>query len=110
MEYITYNDFAKLEIKIGTIETVDIVPETDRLLRLMVDFGEEDTRQIVSGIRTHFENIEDLVGLQCVFVTNLEPREIKGLISHGMILAVSTDEAFSLLVPQVPIAVGARIK
>lgn len=109
MEQITYDDFAKLEIKIGTIKTVEIVPEADRLLRLMVDFGEEDLRQIVSGIRTHFTDINSLVGLQCPFVTNLAPREIKGLISNGMILAVGAGEVFSLLVTQVPITAGAKI-
>ncbi len=110
MEYITYEDFAKLEIKIGTIKSVEVVPDADRLLKLMVDVGEEEPRQIVSGIRTHFADIESLVGLQCPFVINLEPREIKGLMSHGMILATSTDDIFSLLVPQLPITAGARVK
>jgi methionyl-tRNA synthetase len=110
MEYITYDDFAKIEIKIGTIKSVEIVTDADRLLKLMVDFGEEDLRQIVSGIRTHFTDIESLVGLQCPFVTNLAPRELKGLVSNGMILATSTDETFSLLVTQVPIAPGAKVK
>lgn len=110
MERISYDDFAKVEIKIGTIKSVEVVPEADRLLKLMVDFGEEELRQIVSGIRTHFTDIESLVGLQCPFITNLEPRKIKGLISDGMILAVSTEDSFSLLVPQVPITPGAKAK
>ncbi|KXK00607.1 MAG: Methionine--tRNA ligase [Parcubacteria bacterium OLB19] len=110
MERISYDDFAKVEIKIGTIKSVEVVPEADRLLKLMVDFGEEELRQIVSGIRTHFTDIESLVGLQCPFITNLEPRKIKGLISDGMILAVSTEDSFSLLVPQVPITSGAKAK
>mgnify|MGYP003426017756 FL=1 len=110
MEKITYDDFAKVEIKIGTIKSVEVVPEADRLLKLMVDFGEEELRQIVSGIRTHFTDLDSLVGLQCPFVTNLAPREIKGLVSDVMILAVSTDEAFSLLVPQVSIPAGAKAK
>ena len=110
MEKINYDDFAKVEIKIGTIKSVEVVPEADRLLKLMVDFGEEELRQIVSGIRTHFTDLDSLVGLQCPFVTNLAPREIKGLVSDGMILAVSTDEAFSLLIPQVSIPAGAKAK
>ena len=83
MEKITYDDFAKVEIKIGTIKSVEVVPEADRLLKLMVDFGEEELRQIVSGIRTHFTDLDSLVGLQCLFVTNLAPREIKGLVNQG---------------------------
>lgn len=110
MEKITYDDFAKVEIKVGTIKSVEVVPEADRLLKLMVDFGEEELRQIVSGIRTHFSEPEVLIGTQCPFVTNLAPREIKGLVSNGMILAVSTEDTFSLLVPQVAIPAGAKAK
>lgn len=110
MEYINYDDFAKIEIKIGTIKSVEVVPEADKLLKLMVDFGEAEPRQIISGIRTHFADIESLVGLQCPFVTNLEPRTIRGFESHGMIMACSTDDGFSLLVPQIAITAGAKIK
>jgi len=110
MENINYDDFSKLEIKIGTIRSVEVVPDADRLLKLMVDFGEEELRQIVSGIRTHFPDVESLVGVQCPFVLNLEPRKIRGLVSHGMILAASADDRFSLLVPQQAIVSGAVVK
>ncbi|MCB9810664.1 MAG: hypothetical protein H6779_02440 [Candidatus Nomurabacteria bacterium] len=110
MEQIEFEDFAKLEIKIGTIKSVEIVPEADRLLKLMVDFGETEPRQIISGIRSYFEEPEQLVGVQCPFVTNLKPREIKGLMSHGMILATGTAETFTLLVPQAPVEAGAEVR
>lgn len=87
MEQISYADFAKLEIKIGTILSVEIVPEADKLLRLMVDVAEENPRQIVSGIREFFADPQSLVGRQCPFLTNLAPRTIRGLESQGMILA-----------------------
>ena len=61
---ITYDDFAKLEIKIGTILEAEIVPDADRLLKLTVDVGEETPRQIVSGIREFFPEAEVLVGKQ----------------------------------------------
>jgi methionyl-tRNA synthetase len=96
---INYDDFAKLEIKIGTILTAEIVPDADRLLKLDVDVGEESHRQIVSGIREFFPNPEELVGKQCPFLVNLETRTIKGLESQGMILAVGRGEVFSLLHP-----------
>ena len=111
METITYEQFAALEIKIGTILEVAVVPESDKLLKLTVDVGEETPRQIVSGIRTFFEDPQVLVGRQCPFLTNLAPRTIRGFESQGMILAVSTaDGAFSLLscVDQIP--PGSRIK
>ncbi len=99
MEEISYPDFAKLEIKIGTILSVEIVPEADKLLRLMVDVAEENPRQIVSGIREFFADPQELVGRQCPFLTNLAPRTIRGLESQGMILACGNEATFSLLHP-----------
>lgn len=107
---ISYDDFAKLEIKIGTIMEVEVVPDADRLLRLTVDVGEENPRQIVSGIREYFDDINSLVGLQCPFLTNLEPRIIRGLESQGMILAASNDASFSLLNPSQKLIPGTLIK
>lgn len=107
---ISYDDFAKLEIKIGTITAVEVVPAADRLLKLTVDVGEETPRQIVSGIREYFSDIETLVGKQCPFLTNLEPRTIRGLESQGMILATGTDEVFALLHPSETLPPGALIR
>ena len=107
---ISYDDFAKLEIKIGTIKSVEVVPEADKLLKLMVDVGEGADRQIISGIREFFPEPETLVGLQCPFLTNLETRVIRGYESQGMILATSTDEVFSLLVPHAPIPSGSLVR
>lgn len=110
MEKISYDDFAKLEIRIGTIRSVEIVPDADKLLRLEVDFGEAELRQIVSGIRTYFEDIQVLVGKQCPFITNLAPRTIRGLESDGMILAASTEELFALLHPSQALPAGTKLK
>lgn len=110
MSTISYDDFAKLEIKIGTITAVEIVPDADRLLKLTVDVGEETPRQIVSGIREYFEDIQSLVGRQSPFLTNLEPRTIRGLESQGMILAVGQDDVFSLIQPTLTVPAGSLIK
>ena len=113
---ISYEDFAKLEIKIGTILSVEVVEDADKLLRLSVDVGEKDDegnakpRQIISGIRTYFEDPQILVGKQCPFLTNLEPRVIRGFESQGMILAASAEESFALLHPHAPMIAGAKIK
>jgi methionine--tRNA ligase beta chain len=107
---INYDDFAKLEIKIGTILSVDVVENADKLLKLMVDIGEENPRQIISGIRTFFPDPQVLVGKQCPFLTNLEPRVIKGFESQGMILAASEGEAFALLYPHKELNSGAKVK
>jgi methionyl-tRNA synthetase len=110
MEQITFADFAKLEIKIGTIKAVEVVPEADKLLKLTVDVGEENLRQIISGIRTYFVDPQELVGKQCPFITNLETRVIKGLESQGMIMAASSGEAFALLCPHVEMASGSVVR
>lgn len=107
---ISYDDFSKLEIKIGVIKSVEVVENADKLLKLMVDVGEEAERQIVSGIRGYFSDPEVLVGKQCPFLTNLEPRVIRGLESQGMILAVSHEDTFGLLEPSQNMPAGTKIK
>lgn len=107
--YINYDDFAKLDIRIGTIKDVEIVENADKLLKLTVDLGEESPRQILSGIREYFEDPQYLVGKQCPFVANLEPRVIRGLESQGMIMAASKDDLFALLNPHVELPAGTKI-
>lgn len=110
MEKIAFSDFAKLEIKIGTILSVEIVEDADKLLKLSVDVGEDEPRQILSGIRTFFEDPQVLVGKQCPFITNLEPRTIRGFESNGMIMAASNEESFALLHPHVEMKSGSMVK
>ena len=106
----TYDDFKKLDIRIGEILSAEKVPETNRLLKLSVDFKEGEPRTIVSGIAEYYENEQKLVNKKCAFVTNLEPREIKGIESNGMILAIITeDNNFSLLEPSDIIEPGSKI-
>ena len=102
---ITIDDFAKLEIKIGTILSVERVPETDRLLKCSVDVGEEEPRTIVSGI-AHLREPEELVGKQVPYITNLAPRVIKGIESNGMLLALGDGEHFALLHPDTHVPPG----
>jgi methionyl-tRNA synthetase len=87
-----------VQVKVGTVLSAERVPETDKLLRLMVDLGEENPRQIVSGIAAYTEP-EDLVGRQLCFVANLAPRKIKGLESNGMLFAVGEGETFAFVTP-----------
>lgn len=97
---ISIEEFSKIEVSIGTIESAERVPETDKLFRLMVNFGEESgSRQIVSGIAAYVAEPESLVGRQLAFVTNLAPRTIRGLESNGMLFAVGSDDTFAFLTP-----------
>ena len=107
---ITYDDFAKLDIALGTIVAVEIVEGADKLLKLTVEVGEEKPRQIISGIRMYFEDIQVLVGKQCPFLLNLQPRIIRGFESQGMILAGSDEETLALLFPNNTLKPGSRIK
>lgn len=107
---ISFEDFAKLDMRIGTILAVAPVPDTDKLLHLSVDCGEAQPRSIVSGIKQFFTDHTDLVGMQAVFLVNLEPRTIKGIESQGMILAVTNTDEFSLLTPAQKIAPGSRVQ
>ncbi len=93
---ITIDDFKKVEMKIGTIRTVEYIEGADKLLRLEVDFGGPELVQILSGIREYYSP-ETLVGKQCPFIVNLEPRTLRGLTSNGMILAVGLAEGGAVL-------------
>ncbi len=106
--YITYDDFAKLEIRLGTIVEASVVENADKLFRFKVDFGDYE-RQILSGIREFFSGPEELVGKQCPFVVNLQPRVIRGFESQGMILAASNGDLFGLLTPHQPLPPGSVV-
>ncbi len=126
--HISYEEFAQVEIKVGKILSAEKIPDTDKLLKLVVEFGlkpssqemgddgsskanQPDVRQIVSGILTYFPDPAVLVGKKCMFVTNLEPRKIRGHESNGMLFAVSTPEGtFSLLEPIDAIPPGTKAK
>lgn len=106
---ITYEDFAKLEIKIGKIIACEKVENTDKLLKLTVDINEEQPRTIVSGIAEWYQP-EDLIGKFCPFLVNLEPRKLRGIDSQGMILAADTDGSAVLLHPDKEIQPGTNVR
>jgi len=103
----SFEDFQKLQIRIGLIVEAEKVEGTDKLLKLKVDFGDEK-RQIVSGI-AEFYSPEQLIGKQFSFVVNLEPRVIRGVESQGMILAVSANNKIILLKPHKKVPTGSVV-
>ncbi|HYM94237.1 MAG TPA: methionine--tRNA ligase, partial [Chitinophagaceae bacterium] len=105
---IQYDDFAKLELKAGTVISCEKVEKTDKLLKLEVDLGSEK-RTIVSGIAQHYKP-EDIIGKQVIVVVNLAPRKMKGIESQGMILtAEDKDGKLHLLKPQNTVAPGSPV-
>ncbi len=99
-ERLSIDDFAKIEVKVGTVRSAEAVIDSNKLLRLVVDFGEEaGPRQIVSGIAKYVEDPASLVDRQLAFVTNLAPRALAGLESNGMLFAVGDGASFAFLTP-----------
>lgn len=107
MDTITLADFKKVEIRIGKILAAEKVPNTDKLLRLQVDFGQFQ-RQIVSGIAESFTS-EELVGKSLPFIVNLQPRKFKGEESQGMLMAIDAGEKTVLLEPASKVPEGTEV-
>ncbi len=109
--YLTYDEFKKLDARVGHIKKVEPVEGADKLLRFEIDFAEGENRQIVSGIREYFPEYETLVGKKALYVLNLEPREIKGVTSYGMLMAVNgVDDKPVFLVPDDEVNPGSRVR
>ena len=87
---ITIEDFAKVEMRVGEVKSAERVAGADKLLKLLVDIGEE-VRQLVAGIAEVYKP-EDLLGRKVVVVTNLQPRKLRGVESNGMVLAATVGE------------------
>lgn len=107
-EPVSYDEFAKMDIRIAQVLHAERVPKTDKLLHLKVDIGNEQ-RELVAGIAEHYAP-EDVIGKQVVMLVNLEPRVIRGIKSQGMILAVHSDQKLRLIVPQDHCQPGSSVK
>lgn len=90
-QVITIDDFVKVELRAATVLEAEKVPKADKLLRLVVDLGEPQPRQILAGIAQHYSP-EEVVGRKIIVVANLAPRKLRGLESNGMLLAASVGE------------------
>lgn len=156
MNYVSYEDFKKMDMRFGMIRYVEPVEGTDKLLRFEIDFGQQaihcsgecdearecekgakehgvcehacacelppppfnkeeyigrDVRQVVSGIREYFPEFKELEGKYGLYILNLEPREIRGVMSHGMLMAVDgIDGNPVFLGPQGDIEPGTKIR
>ena len=109
MENITFDEFKKLDLRVGEIKTAEEIPGADKLYKLGVDLGGE-TRELVAGIKLFYEK-DRLIGKKIVVLTNLEPRVIRGITSHGMLLAASTEDKSSVVILTVEkeIASGSKV-
>ena len=110
-QFITIDDFLKVELRVGEIKVAERIPKSDKLLRFEIDLGEEKPRQILAGLAEYYEP-EKLIGRKVVVVANLKPRKMRGLESQGMVCAASLNEedtpALAAFLEDVKI--GARLK
>lgn len=106
---ITYEDFAKLQLRTGKIVEAIRHPKADRLLVLKVDIGEAQPRQIVAGIAAVYAP-EALIGQQIVVVANLKPAKLRGVMSEGMLLAAGGPEVAALVRPIQELPPGTVVK
>lgn len=106
---IKYDDFDKLDIRVGTIKKVNIIPESDMLVQLIVDFGDHE-RSILAGMKKERDNPQEIEGLQALFVVNLEPRRMMGYESEGMLFDIGySDKIIPVLAqPEKPVPNGVR--
>lgn len=94
MENIYFNDFLKIDLRVAEITACEDIEGADNLYRLTIDIGEE--RSIVAGIKKYYTK-DELVGKKIAVVANLEPRRLRGTMSHGMLLAASSEDKTSIV-------------
>lgn len=106
---ITFNEWQKLDLRVGEIIEISDVPGADKLYKMKIDLGTE-TRTLVAGLKQHYQK-EELEGKRIIVFCNLEPRKLKGIESQGMLLAAVNDDTskVKLLTPDGDIDLGAKI-
>src|SRR5262245_47843922 len=106
---ITSDDLSKIDIRVGTIERVEDVTKSDKLVQLIVNFGDHQ-RSILAGIKKERNNPKELEGKQALFVVNLAPRKMAGLVSEGMLfdLGYADQIQHALAIPETPVPNGTR--
>jgi len=107
---INYDDFAKLELRVATVLECRPHANADKLLVLQIDLGNGERRQICAGLRNQYEP-EQLIGKQIVVVANLAPRQMRGEVSQGMLLAATDPETQKVIVvaPSEPVQAGSKV-
>ncbi len=106
---ISMDDFDRLDIRVGTVERVEDIPGSDKLVGLTVDFGDHK-RLVLAGMKQEREDPREVEGRQALFIVNLEPRKIMGEVSEGMVLDIGYPDGLTpvLAVPEEPVPNGAR--
>ena len=108
--YIEFEDFMKVEMKTGKITSVENHPNADKLYVVTIEDGPESTRTVCAGLKSHY-SVDELVGKSVVFVANLKPRKLRGIMSEGMMLAAEDSEGkVTLLTTDSDIGAGSGVR
>ncbi|MDN5358371.1 MAG: methionyl-tRNA synthetase [Candidatus Diapherotrites archaeon] len=105
---VSYDEFAKLDIRVALVKKVEDIPGSKKLYKLIVDLGDEE-RTLVAGLKGIYSP-EELEGRKIVVLANLEPKKLMGVTSQGMLLAADDGENVALLLPDRDVKVGARVR
>jgi len=107
---ISFKEFTKLDVRVGTINLVEDIVKSENLVRLTIDLGDHK-RKIIVGMKKERENPKEIEGTQALFVVNIEPREIMGEFSEGMLFDIGFADALSpvLAIPEKPVPNGTRV-
>ncbi len=105
---IKFEDFQKIDLRVGEIIKVEEIENSEKLLKLIVDLGKEK-KQIVAGIKKEYKK-EELLGKKIVIVTNLKPKKLMGIESQGMLLAVDVEGKPVLIIPEKDVPSGSKVK
>jgi tRNA-binding protein len=106
---ISFNELEKIDIRVGTIDLVEEMPQSDKLVKMRVDFGNHH-RQIIAGLKKERQNPKEIEGKQALFVVNLAPRKMAGEISEGMLFDIGYGDGVVpvLAMPEKPVPNGTR--
>lgn len=108
MSQVSFSDFKKLDMRIGTVVKAELVPRTSKLYKIQVDLGEIGVKQTISSLVGYYAP-EELINKRIIFLTNLKPAKFSGEVSEGMLLAAEIDDKLALLTTDKEIPNGARV-
>jgi len=105
---VPFAEFQKIDLRVGKVKKVEEIEGLDRIYKLGIDVGEKKPRTILAGVKKHFKPSE-LLGKSVVVVANLEPKDVRGTLSEGMLLAAEVDGRPVLLVPEEKVKPGTPV-
>jgi len=108
-QIVSFEDFSKMDLRIGKIIKVESVPQSRNLIKLLIDVGDGELRQAVAGIAQYYSP-KELEGKQVAVIVNLQPKRMFGIESNVMTLAAEDEKTVSMLLPDRPVKVGSKIR